>query len=272
VGIRERIRLKGKGPRGIAFAGNTLLATEYFSGTLAVIGIEEKGGFNVESISIGEEPPMSVVRAGESLFHDASVCFQQWQSCASCHPGDARVDALNWDILNDGMGNPKNTKNMLLSYDTPPTTITGVRPNAEASTRAGIRFMLFNKLPEEDAISIDEYLKSLKPVPSPKLVGGELSDRAKRGKIVFDTADCGRCHPTPLFTDMNKHRVGTNTPLEPERGFDTPTLIEVWRTAPYLHDGRAITMREIFDNKSHGETDKLSEDELDDLAEYVLSL
>ena len=36
------------------------------------------------------------VRRGEILFHDASDCFERWQSCASCHP-DARADGLNWD-------------------------------------------------------------------------------------------------------------------------------------------------------------------------------
>ena len=168
--------------------------------------------------------------------------------------------------------NPKNTKNLLLSYETPPTTVTGVRANAETSTRAGIRFVLFNKLPEKHAISVDEYLKSLKPVPSPRLVQGKLSPAALRGKEIFEAAECSKCHPAPLFTDMKKHRVGTNTPMEPKTRFDTPTLVEIWRTAPYLHDGRAMTMEEVVRGESHGETSDLSENERNDLVEYVLSL
>lgn len=272
VGIRERLKLLGKGPRGLAFAGDKIFAAEYFSGTLGIIEMLQAGKFAIASYPVGNEPPLSVVRAGELLFHDGSACFQQWQSCASCHPGNARVDGLNWDNLNDGMGNPKNTKNMLLSYDTPPTTVTGVRANAETSTRAGIRFMLFNQLPEEHAISIDEYLKSLEPVPSPKLLQGKLSPAAERGKELFDSAKCSVCHPAPLFTDMKKHRVGTNTVYEPTARFDTPTLVESWRTAPYLHDGRAVTIEEVLRNKEHGETENLSDTEISDLAEYVLSL
>ena len=58
--------------------------------------------------------------------------------------------------------------------------------------------------------------------------------------------------------------------------FDTPTLSEVWRTAPYLYDGRAKTMKEVFvefnPEDKHGRTSFLSDKELDCLLEYVLSL
>lgn len=51
---------------------------------------------------------------------------------------------------------------------------------------------------------------------------------------------------------------------------DVPALNEVWRTAPYLYDGRSYTMQEML--KVHGPAETLSENELNDLAEYVLSL
>ena len=219
---------------------------------------------------------MTAIRKGERFFHDASVCFQQWQSCASCHPGEARVDALNWDLLNDGMGNPKNTKSLLLSYETPPTSATGVRADAMTSTRAGIRHILFNVVPEEDAAAVDAYLKALKQVSSPRLVDGALSPAAERGKAVFEMAKCGNCHPAPLFADLKSHRVGTGRGREVETRFDTPTLVEIWRTAPYLHDGRAQTLAEMLttfnEGNLHGETAGLSAEQLRDLVEYVLSL
>jgi len=74
---------------------------------------------------------------------------------------------------------------------------------------------------------------------------------------------------------MLRHNVGTGTPEEPRGRFDTPTLVEVWRTAPYLHDGRAKTIREVlttFNNDDrHGCVSNLTEDELSDLVEYVLT-
>ncbi len=59
-------------------------------------------------------------------------------------------------------------------------------------------------------------------------------------------------------------------------GVYTPTLIEVWRSGPYLHDGSAISVREVLtsrnrDNK-HGRTTHLTPQQIDDLVEYVLSL
>lgn len=103
-----------------------MFAAEYFSGTLASVDLAVEGTLRSQSFALGAQPEASARRAGELFFHDGTVGFQQWQSCASLHPGDARVDGLNWDLLNDGMGNPKNTKSLLLSYETPPTTAVGV--------------------------------------------------------------------------------------------------------------------------------------------------
>jgi hypothetical protein len=58
---------------------------------------------------------MDLARRGEFYFHDATVCLEGWQSCSSCHPGGGRSDALDWDLVNDGIGNPKNTKSLFLA-------------------------------------------------------------------------------------------------------------------------------------------------------------
>ncbi|MBL7648991.1 MAG: cell surface protein [Candidatus Hydrogenedentes bacterium] len=274
--LRRRVRLEGKGPRGMVALGSRVFAAEYFSGTVASVDLAVDGVPRSQSFAIGAQPAASARRAGELFFHDGTVCFQQWQSCASCHPGDARVDGLNWDLLNDGMGNPKNTKSLLLSYETPPTTAVGVREDAMISTRSGIRYILFNQVSEEHAAAVDEYLKALKPVPSPRLVQGALSPAAERGKVLFERAQCGVCHPAPLYTDLQTHDIGTGRGREAETPFDTPTLMEIWRTAPYLHDGRAATLKEMlttFNEKgAHGDTASLSANEMDELIEYVLSL
>ncbi|GAI97874.1 unnamed protein product [marine sediment metagenome] len=209
------------------------------------------------------------------LFHDASLCFQSWQSCASCHPGGARVDALNWDLLNDGIGNPKNTKSLLFSHRTPPAMFTGVRKNAEMAVRAGFRHILFAVRPEQETVSIDKYLKSLRPVPSPYLVNGRLSASAKRGRKIFSKARCDSCHKGALHTDLRQYNLGIGDGLDKDREFDTPTLVEIWRTAPYLYDGRAVTIEEVLikynPDDEHGRTSNLSDKEITDLANFVLS-
>ena len=265
------------GPRGLDVIGTTVYVAVYFSDLLAVVDLEDKSYYPVKVIHLGPEPEMTVQRRGEMHFHDADLCFQHWQSCSSCHP-DARVDALNWDLMNDGLGTPKNVKNMLLAHKTPPAMSTAVRDTAEEAVRAGITHIQFAVRPEEDAVAIDEYLKALQPVPSPLLVDGKLSKAALRGKELFfsERIGCGECHPEPLYTDLTMHDVGSRGQYDRRDDFDTPTLIEAWRTAPYMHDGHYTTMKELFKEGKHGEyggdVESLTEKELDDLIEFVLSL
>ena len=58
--------------------------------------------------------------------------------------------------------------------------------------------------------------------------------------------------------------------------FDTPTLLGVYRTAPYLHHGKAETLREVLVEQNrgdrHGRTSHLGPAELDDLVEFLKSL
>jgi YVTN family beta-propeller protein len=278
VGVRQRLKLPPgeRGPRAVVLIGTRAYVANYFSDTLAVVDVAAAYP-KWESIALGPKPEPTIVRLGEMNFHDASLCFQGWQSCATCHPGEARVDALNWDLLNDGIGNPKNTKSMLLTHRTPPAMSLSVRETGEQAVRAGLRHILFTVQPEAVPQSMDEYLKALKPVPSPQLVKGQLSDSAQRGKKLFQKAACASCHPAGLFTDLQHYDVGTRGQFDkPAESFDTPTLVELWRTAPYLHDGSAATVREVFATRNprdrHGQTSNLSGQELDDLCAYLLSL
>lgn len=128
----------------------------------------------------------------------------------------------------------------------------------------------FFDVSEEDAECVDAYLKALCPVPSPYLVNGELSEKAKEGRKVFEKFKCGSCHSGPYYTDMRMYRIGKD--IEFEKGWDTPTLVECWRTAPYLFDGRAATMEEVFEIYKHGIDKKITKKEIEALAEYVNSL
>jgi YVTN family beta-propeller protein len=280
AGLGWRIALpeSDRGPRAVVFAGTRVCVANYFSDTLSIVDVAGRRA-DVQSVALGPRPQMSLARRGEFYFHDASLCFQGWQSCASCHPGEARTDALNWDLLNDGIGNPKNSRSLLYSPRVSPTMSMGVRASAETAVRAGISHVLFTTQPEEVPQAIYEYLKSLKPVPSPRLVDGGLSRSARRGARLFNDRQvgCARCHPPGLYTDQEAHEVGTRGRFDrPDHQFYTPTLIELWRTAPYLHDGSAATVRDVLTTKNpadrHGRTLHLTPEEIDDLAEYLLSL
>jgi len=278
VGLRTRMALPGNGPRALALAGPAVCVANYFSDSLCTVDLSQPCPAP-SCIALQPATAPSTARKGEMLFNDATLCFQAWLSCASCHSSDARVDGMNWDLLNDGLGNPKNSKSLLLSFQTPPSMALGVRANAATAVRAGIRHTLFTVLPEEYPAAIDQYLKSLTPIPGPRVVKGRLSPAARRGQALFTdpAVGCAECHPSPRFTDLKPHPVGTTGKFDrPTDIFYTPTLVEVWRTAPYLHDGSAATVRDTLTTRNrtdqHGKTNHLKPEQIDDLVEYVLSL
>ena len=230
---------------------------------------------SVKSFPLCREQKETEIRKGERYFNDAALCHQTWQSCASCHP-EGRSDGLNWDLLNDGEGNPKNTKSLLFSHVTPPAMITGVRPTAEIAVQSGVEHILFNETPELYCSALDAYLRSLKPVPSPRLHNGKLSGNARKGKRIFERAGCAECHSGACYTDLKLYNAGTGIGDDRNREFDTPTLIELWRTAPYLYDGRAKSGDDVVSvyNRTdrHGKTSGLTPQERYYLVEFMLSL
>jgi YVTN family beta-propeller protein len=274
---RRRIALPGKGPRAVAAAGSKLYVAEYFSDTVAVVDLQAAPVDGVEQIALGAQPLLTDQRWGELLFNDATICRQQWQSCASCHP-DGRTDVLNWDLMNDGVGNTKNTKSLLFAFKTPPSMAEGVRKTAAESVRAGLNNILFADRPEAECAAIDAYIQSLQPVPSPYLIDRQLSAAAERGKSLFadERTGCSRCHPAPLYTDLKMHDVGSRDKYGWADRFDTPALVEIWRTAPYLHSGQYPTIKDLLVEGKHGLGDtrlkELSPRDIDDLVEFVLSL
>ncbi len=284
VTIRRRIKLGGDGPRGVTMVGDAVYAPLYFADALSTVKLSDAVA-KPNLIALGAPVDLSKdrVRRGEVLWNDGAACFQQWQSCASCHP-DGRMDGLNWDLVNDGIGNPKQGKNLVYTHLTPPTMVTGIRPDLQACNRKGLTHIQFVVRPEEDGLCLDAYTMSLKPVPSPYLVKGSLSKAAKKGAKLYKKAGCAECHPTSkdgpdnerLYTNLKKYDLGLGVGNEEGREFDTPTLVEVWRTAPYLYDGRALTMEEVLTTcnpkGTHGVTKDLKPEEIKALAEYVLSL
>ena len=266
-GIREFIPTGGKGVRAVAVVGDKIVAANYYTAELSVI---DRRTHIKHNHSFGSALTASEVGRGDMYFHDATLCYQSWQSCATCHPNGGRMDGLNWDLLNDGMGNPKNTKSLILSHETAPCMTTGIRADAETAVRAGVKYILFAaNVDEKVCKAMDEYLKAQKPLPSPYLEGGKLSESAKRGKAIFE-AECSFCHSGKHYTDYKQYSVAWTTGAAKSQKMDVPHLNECWRTGPYLYDGRSVTIREMLD--VHGPKASHTDEELNDLAEYVLSL
>jgi DNA-binding beta-propeller fold protein YncE len=277
AGLLSRVTIVAQCPQGIAVSpdGKQLAVASYYSGEVLLLDPDRCRV--TRTIRLGPEPQPDAARRGELVFHDGRHCFQHWLSCSTCHP-DGRADGMNWDLVNDGIGNPKNARSLLWSHKTPPVMSLGIRESMDEAVERGFQFIQFREIDAGDLNAVRAYLRSLEPEASPLRVEGRLSEKARQGKRLFEDAKagCARCHPGPLFTSLETHDVGTKHDLDRGGRFDTPTCVELWRTGPYLHDGSAVTLREVLttmnpDDK-HGKTSHLSQDEIDALVEYLLSL
>jgi len=275
AGIKKAVFIQGRAPRDIVTIGTTAYVAPYFSDAIYRYAVSLSTSLPIDSLVLGPAKPFTAEREGEFRFSDASLCYQKWQSCASCHPF-TRPDALNW-ILNQAVNNaPKNVKSLLYCFQTPPENWLGRRANAFISVEYGVRLELMTEPSPDITVPLDTFLMKLKPVPSPFLVKGQFSDAAKRGKTLFySTAktDCAWCHKGSLFTDCDRHAAGVADPDEVNTVFDTPSLIEGWRTAPYNHLGSMTTLEEITRVPGHStNVYRLTQAEMNDLLEYLKSL
>jgi DNA-binding beta-propeller fold protein YncE len=278
AGVIRRFPSGGKSPRALILSvgEKQLYVSNYFSGAVAVLDADS--GKSLGAISLGPQAQPDAVRRGELVFCDATHAFQRWLSCATCHPNDGRVDGLRWDFLRDGIGNPKDTPSLIYMGETSPYNRLGTRKTPRICAETGLlssHRIVPNKETVEDLLA---YMLSLRPDPSPHLTAeGKLSEAALRGKDLFEgKADCAGCHAEPYFTDKEMYNVGVLSHNEPKGYYDTPSLIESHRTAPYLHDGRALTLKDVLtthnEESQHGSAHLLSNEEIDDLVAYLISL
>lgn len=281
---RKRVIVETKGPRELAMIGNNVYVAGYFDDVAATMEMHEVSleadNMADETYYIGEPQAWTGERNGESNFYDGALCFQKWQSCHSCHPF-TRPDALNWILGGGAIVAPKNAKSMLYSWWTPPTTWSGRRGHARESIVGGIQLELFREPTRVLTAPLDTFFMALKPMMSPKLVKGRLSESAKRGRDLYynvhrtgkDSIDCQKCHPAPLFCDMKYWNAGLPDPFDNTGAWDTPHLAETWRTGPYGHLGDYWGLQEILEVPGHSKAfPKMTFEEIDDLIEYVKSL
>ncbi len=278
AGVMEIVSLPGQGPRGLAVSpdDSEVAAVAYFAGEIFRLDSESLGLKG--ALSAASQPEEGAVRRGERKFHDGTLSMQHWLSCATCHP-DGRADGLNWDLPNDGLGNPNNTKTLLLSHETPPAMARGVRESAELAVATGFRFISFVEPGEQVLDDVRAYMAALEPEISPfRTRDGNLTEEAEAGREIFESerTGCLKCHPGPYYTDNKIYDVGTKNPVDSDGDFVTPHLIELWRRAPFNHDGAAVTMRDVLTTKNpgdkHGVTSHLSDEEIDQLEAYLLQM
>lgn len=159
-----------------------------------------------------------------------------------------------------------------------------------SSLREFVRNVIVNEFngPEPDPTTLDAmiaYMNEFDFLPNPELnpdgsVNEKASDAARRGEKIFrrpfkgmGNRSCATCHiPSSNFVDHLQHDIGSVKGAETDsrdRSLDTPTLLSVKYTAPYFHDGRFETLREVNVWFNEEFSLGLSKSEIDDLTAYV---
>jgi YVTN family beta-propeller protein len=243
-------------------------------------------------VDLGGPTELTAVRRGERIFNTAKYCFQGQFGCATCHP-NSHLDGLAWNLETPQLGRDRVANRTLRGIkETAPYKWNGKNP--DLATQCGPRIAKylfrsegFNTQELEDLVT---YINQIPLPPNRHLAaGGELTEAQERGKAIFYRTrrndgspipaynQCATCHPADShYTSRTSFDVGSADKYDTITAFDTPQLERVYEDGPYLHNGEALTLEEIWtvfnNNDTHGITSDMSKEQLNDLIEFLKTL
>ncbi len=278
-------------PRGVAIRteGDVAFVANALDDSLTVIDLATLEA--VRRIDLGGPQEITQVRWGERLFHSADIAFQRQFSCHSCHP-DGHVDGITYDIEPDGIGrNPVDNRTLRGILDTAPFKWEGTNPNLarQCGPRLAVFFTRIDPFDPDELAAVEAYIRTIPRPPNRyRALGAELTAAQRRGKEMFErtmTNDgrvipeddrCVTCHFPPLYTDRSQRDIEMKMYLDDNGKFDVPHLSNIYDSAPYMHNGISPTLEEIWTrynpNDTHGVTNDMTKDQLNDLIEYLKTL
>lgn len=215
---------------------------------------------------------------GRFFFSSAHVSHGQFFSCESCHPNGG-TDGLSWKFahVKDGMDarNTKDLRGLLLM--TSPYGWGGREDDFEVFVHDEVGGLLKTRKLQHPEVHALWDLVNETPLPANpyRNADGTMTASALRGKDLFTgQGGCANCHVGVMSGGTRKRENIGTTPKDIT--IDVPHLAGAYASAPYLHDGRAQTLEEIFTKYNpehlHGNADSLTPEQLKDLLEYVKEL
>ena len=281
----------GTTPKGLVCSADGAFAyvANMMSDSVTVIDLRRLE--TVASVDLGGPTEVTKRRRGERLFHNANMSFHRQFSCSTCHP-DGHIDGIVYDIEDDGIGmGPIDNRTLRGINDMAPYKWTGINPSLkrQCGPRLAVFITRIQPFTPEQLDDLHYYLCSIPRPPNRyRKLGEDLTEAQRRGKAMFHRAQtndrrpipiekrCSTCHAPPLYTDGRLHYVGTKFPYDRDGKFDVPQLLNIYDSAPYLHNGIAQTLEEIWTkynpNDDHGVTNDMTKDQLNDLIEYLKTL
>jgi YVTN family beta-propeller protein len=258
--------------------------------SLTVVDLAQ--GKIASAIDLGGPKEITLLRRGEQLFHAAKYCFQGQFACATCHP-NSHLDGLSWNLETPQLGRDRVANRTLRGIrDTAPYKWNGRNP--DLATQCGPRIAKFLFRSEgfnaQELEALVTYVNNNPLAPNRHLApDGQLTEAQERGKNIFFRQStnsgraipienrCDNCHPAVTHYTANVSvNVGSATQYDTNGMIDIPQLERVYEDAPYLHNGEALTLEEIWtvfnDRDAHGVTSDMSKDQLNDLIEFLKTL
>jgi YVTN family beta-propeller protein len=281
----------GHNPRGALLSqdGKRLYVANRLDDNISVIDTSAEKVLS--TIDLGGPKTVNALRRGEQIFFTADYAFQGQFGCANCHL-DATIDGLQWDLEPDGFGKDiVDNRSLENLAGTEPFKWNGGNPDmpTECGPRTEKYFYRSLSYNPQELTDLVTFVYSLPYRPNRyRLANGELTPAQERGKAIFERTkyknhqpipeknQCAYCHSGPKYTNQQQVDVGTGKSTDRSPVIDVPQLPNVAYSAPYLHDGSARSLEEIwtvFNPKdTHGVSNDLTKDELNDLIEYLETL
>lgn len=249
------------------------------SAAFGAIGIFTEGGRRValarfapdDDTLMRDDEPALMRRIGERSFHEST---RSGVSCQSCHLHGGS-DGQRHNI---GGGTLVATLDARGALGTPPFLRDGGYPTlGSLDELARTLYRGYLRRQGGRRVGLARYLASApREIPSRQLRGRDAA-RERRGFDAFVRARCPLCHTPPAFTNLGQHPAETLFPdfaaSHPGYELDTPSLFGLEGSAPYLVDGRAESLRAIFEahdpERRHGDFARLSPDAQADLLHFL---
>ncbi|MFT5325156.1 MAG: YVTN family beta-propeller protein [Planctomycetaceae bacterium] len=289
----------GHNPRAVRVSPDGARFFVYNALDFEVVVFDAESMRQVDRISITKNPLSPEVHEGKILFYSAlpPMTSQRWISCSSCHP-DGQPDGRTWHNP-EGLRQTPPLHGLAFTHpqhwsaDRDETqdfehTIRGPLMGGRGLHKGRLNKPLgaTNRGLSKPLDALAAYTNSHTFTMSPYAKGG-LTPEAERGRKLFSSKQtkCAECHTGPFLTDSQsgkpsvRHDVGTGNADKSETmgsAYNTPMLLGLYRSAPYLHHGTAETLHDVLTTQNagdkHGVTSQLSADEVDDLVAFLKSL
>ncbi len=260
------------GPDGLTVDknGNVLVWCSFTRNVVKVDFVDAKGTLaSASKLSPGPQLVASAMDAtqhqGMVLFHSAEPAISQRGAlaCASCHP-DVRDDGLSWRIDKRELQTPLLAGRMVGTH---PFKWDGGDPTLKASLTSTMKRLGGFGLDDKQTTALASYLEAVPKVRTPS----RDATMVARGGQVFDQVGCRTCHDGPMYTDQERHKLSGTLPES-----DTPSLVGLAASAPYFHDGSAVTLEALLRDRGavHGmaDTAKLNDQQIADLTAFLETL